>query len=216
MRLLACSVLVLCLSACSGRKVIFTDVGASISLSCYSDGCPTDKNLYLYHELDKKEEVLFSHSKTPNAAPRLMYQDRIQTNNSARNFTISNLTVNDAGIYTCAYTEPGSNIICNIYAVFIKEVPVPCELKTPSNPSPPPTTFGTEQPLVMYIVFICVIVVLAMWIVFLLIIPRVKGWCERRRRRRAQCAPTVYVDNVYETMTKNQGDPIPEAQTLSV
>ncbi|KAK5602550.1 hypothetical protein CRENBAI_008988 [Crenichthys baileyi] len=127
-----------------------------------------------------------------SGTPRLKYEHRIQTHRSTLTFTISNLTVNDTGIYRCVYKKSANIAVkCSVYAVFITE-------KTPCS-SIPPTII---PPLMSYVIFICIISVLAMLIFFLLIIPRVKQWCIRRKARGAQ---TVSCDTVYEIMTKNPG-----------
>ncbi|XP_016535928.1 uncharacterized protein LOC103150119 isoform X2 [Poecilia formosa] len=179
--------------------LISQEPGGSISLTCSSNECPEKIDgyiyLYLYHE---KDEVLFFSFTTPSVAmPRVKYEHRIQTHRPNMTFTISNLTVDDQGVYTCVYKKSDKVfVICSIYGVFITE--------TMSCPTMPPTkcsTFvDTRTALMLFIILICVISVLAMWIFFLLITPRVKLWCIRRRAGGEQKFST---DNVYEIMSRN-------------
>ncbi|XP_008412961.1 uncharacterized protein LOC103467975 isoform X2 [Poecilia reticulata] len=199
MALLAYAVLLVCLSAYSESAVISQEPGGNISLTCSSDECPEKINgynyLYLYREKD--EVLFFPFTSQSVAVPRGKYEHRIQTHRSTMTFTISNLTVNDQGVYTCVYKKSDKVfVICSIYGVFITE--------TKSSPTMPPTkcpTFvDTRTTLMLFIILICVISALAMWIFFLLIIPRVKQWCIRRR---AEGDQKVSTDNVYEIMSRN-------------
>ncbi|XP_047220325.1 uncharacterized protein si:rp71-81e14.2 [Girardinichthys multiradiatus] len=199
MILLACFVLLLCLSAYSEGTVISQEPGGSINLTCSFDGCPSNisryKYLYLYYEFYEQEEVLFLDNNSPSGMPRLKYEHRIQTHRSTLTFTISNLTVNDTGIYRCVRKKSADIAVnCSVYAVFITE-------KTSCSSIPPTIII---PPLMLYVIFICIISVLTMWIFFLLIIPRVKQWCIRRKARDAQ---TVSHDNVYEIMREKPRNP---------
>ncbi|MEQ2210627.1 hypothetical protein XENOCAPTIV_016751, partial [Xenoophorus captivus] len=124
MILLACFVLLLCLSAYSEGTVISQEPGGSINLTCSFDGCPSNisgyKYLYLYYEFHEQEEVLFFDTNSPSGTPRLKYEHRIQTHRSTLTFTISNLTVNDTGMYRCVYKKSANIAVkCSVYAVFI-------------------------------------------------------------------------------------------------
>ncbi|XP_023188934.1 uncharacterized protein LOC111608512 [Xiphophorus maculatus] len=199
MTLLAYTILLVCLSAYSESTVISKEPGGSINLTCSSDECPDKIDgynyLYLYHEKD--EVLFFPFTSQSVAVPREKYKRRIQTHRSTMTFTISNLTVNDEGIYKCVYKKSDKVFVnCGIYGVFITE--------TMSCPTMPPTKCSTciepRTTLMLFIILICVISVLAMWIFFLLIIPRVKQWCIRRRTGGDQ---NVTTDNVYEIMSGN-------------
>ncbi|XP_043971223.1 uncharacterized protein LOC122830156 isoform X3 [Gambusia affinis] len=146
----------------------------------------------------KHQDHLTQHGlRQSEAMPRGKYERRIQTDRSTMTFTISNLTVNDEGIYKCVFKKTDKVFVsCSIYGVFITE--------TKSCPMMPPTKDSTfvvpRTTLMLFIILICVISVLAMWIFFLLITPRVKQWCIRRRAGGDQ---KVSTDNVYEIMSRN-------------
>ncbi|XP_043971222.1 uncharacterized protein LOC122830156 isoform X2 [Gambusia affinis] len=199
MALLSCTILLVCLSAYSESTVISQEPGGSINLTCSPDECPDKIDgynyLYLFHEKD--EVLFFPFTSQSEAMPRGKYERRIQTDRSTMTFTISNLTVNDEGIYKCVFKKTDKVFVsCSIYGVFITE--------TKSCPMMPPTKDSTfvvpRTTLMLFIILICVISVLAMWIFFLLITPRVKQWCIRRRAGGDQ---KVSTDNVYEIMSRN-------------
>ncbi|XP_038125567.1 uncharacterized protein LOC119772927 [Cyprinodon tularosa] len=197
MRLLASSLLLLCLSAYSEGTVISKEPGESIHLTCSSEECPTYSNeyhyLYLYYTIDEEAEVVFSNIKSERFSPRGKYESRTKLDIHNRTITLSNLTASDTGIYKCVYKKSSTEkITCSVYAVFITEK-TPCSTVSPAvEPSP----------VLMYIIFVCIISVLAMWILMLLILPKVQ---QRFIKRRAMHAHQSSADNVYEIMRREEG-----------
>lgn len=106
-------------------SLISQEPGKEINLDCSSDGCPQSTSgydaLYLYHTLNEEEEVLFViTAQSQQIMPRQRYKGRIQKHKASFNFTVSNLTENDSGIYSCVYKKlSGSSVKCSVYAVLI-------------------------------------------------------------------------------------------------
>uniref|UniRef100_A0A3B5B4D7 Ig-like domain-containing protein n=1 Tax=Stegastes partitus TaxID=144197 RepID=A0A3B5B4D7_9TELE len=96
-------------------------LGQNVTLRCSTTPVNKYKGMYLYHKLAEEEEV-FYYQKDNKISPRQRYDGRIQTTGplADHSITISNLTVEDSGLYTCTYTE-GVNKKDghSVYAVFV-------------------------------------------------------------------------------------------------
>ncbi|XP_069553226.1 uncharacterized protein [Brachyistius frenatus] len=200
--LLCCwSVMLICLSAYSESTVMYKESGKNITLRCSSEECPERINdyvgMYLFHEFVEEKEVIFYKDKLME---RTGYKSRIQINryqNHTITITISNLTADDSGVYTCVYTNTMINQVrCNSAIVFIRGV-TPC-----SKPEEVPGTSAEESgpPLVLIVTAACAISSLVSIIFMLLIILRVKQSTRSRGRR---SAPQESNDYVYEVMNMN-------------
>lgn len=157
--------------------------------------------LYLnqYHEEQKEVQYYHSSPGTPdNIAPRDRYKDRIQTNGSLKDhtITISRLTVHDSGFYRCVFMHfPHVRVTCSEHTLFIKGV-APC----PPAEVPPALTCENHLHLVLIIGAACTVCTIATIIFILLIVTRVRRWvCSRRRATRVARVPNN--DYVYEVMT---------------
>lgn len=106
--------------------------GESVTLECSSAGCPRSiekhSGMTLYWEYEERGEVLYYHTSPGSAdkvTPRKGYENRVQTNGSLKNLTvtISSLTVNDTGFYRCVYTKfPSDRVQCNVHKLFVRGV----------------------------------------------------------------------------------------------
>ncbi|XP_044201493.1 sodium channel subunit beta-3-like isoform X2 [Thunnus albacares] len=206
--LLCWSMLLLCLSTNAENIAMCRESGESITLKCSSAGCLNNikefVGMYLYRSVKNRENVIYYHP-NPNSVdkitPGIRYKDRIQTNGSLENhtITISNLTTNDSGVYSCVYIKfPTGEAQCNVYTVAVKVAEV-----TPRHTPDEVADMHCENqqcPLLVSIVATCAISMLVMMISNLLIVPRVKRWICSRMTTRAPQAPNEYV---YEIMTKN-------------
>uniref|UniRef100_A0A8C4GGU8 Immunoglobulin subtype domain-containing protein n=1 Tax=Dicentrarchus labrax TaxID=13489 RepID=A0A8C4GGU8_DICLA len=111
------------------NTAVYKESGESITLECSSAGCPSSiegyTGMYLYHEFKELDEVLYFHSKPGTAdkiTPRPRYKNRTQTEGPLKNhtITISNLTVDDTGLYRCAFIKfPGDKVRCNVYTLIV-------------------------------------------------------------------------------------------------
>ncbi|XP_070684349.1 uncharacterized protein [Pempheris klunzingeri] len=209
------SILLLCLSAKAENTAVYREPGEVVTLVCSSAGCPSSTEgynaMYLYHSFTVREEVFYYYT-TPGSpdkiTPRKRYMNRIQTNGSLKNHTItfSNLTVNDSGIYSCVYKRfANCEVQCNVYSLIVRGA-APCSRSavTPCSQSEKhPCARGDEKslPLVFIIIATTIISILVTTIFILLIIPKVKRWIGGRRRPTS--VPQASNDYVYEVMTKN-------------
>lgn len=84
--------------------------------------------MYLCRQFNEVEEVLYYHS-VPGKADKMTlanrYRERIQKSGSLTNLTvtISNLTAEDSGIYSCVYvntSKPYTQVKCNVHTVVVR------------------------------------------------------------------------------------------------
>ncbi|XP_050926651.1 V-set and immunoglobulin domain-containing protein 1 isoform X3 [Lates calcarifer] len=195
MMLLCWSTLLLCLSANAEHTAVCRVSGENVTLECSFTESPNSNDeligMYLYHNAKTQEEVLYYHSSPgpEKISPRIRYAKRVEKQGSLKNhtITISNLTVEDSGIYRCVYKKNvQSEDIRNVYILAVSE-------KKPD---------GSEEclPLVLIIGVACVVSIMVTMIFIWLIVPKVKQWTSRRRIRNVPQQSNEYV---YEIMTKN-------------
>lgn len=103
--------------------------GENVALECSSAGCPSSIDgyvgMYLYYDFREQEAVLYYHLKDgyEKISPRPRYKNRIQKNGSLKNhtITISNLTLNDSGLYSCVYKKTtNTQLKCNNYTLIVR------------------------------------------------------------------------------------------------
>ncbi|XP_038568611.1 uncharacterized protein LOC119898545 [Micropterus salmoides] len=188
-----------CFSASAENIVLSRESGENVTLKCFSAGCLSINEgygMYLYHDFSSKEEVFYYYSSGSNEkiTPRERYKNRIQTNGSLENHTvtITDLTVDDSGIYSCVYKDV-TTVHCNVYTLCVREV-APCfrSVEMPCIPSSEKTL-----PLGLIIIATFAISTLVNTIFILIIVPRVK---QRTSRRQTTRVPQVTNDNMYEVM----------------
>ncbi|XP_039468956.1 uncharacterized protein LOC116320467 isoform X5 [Oreochromis aureus] len=179
-------------------------VANKVSICCH---CCKDDATVLDHIIDL---LLFSfrehynHQRACNYTngklmARQRYEGRIESNGAPMNhdITISNLTVDDSGVYTCVYKESANKgVNCKVYTVFVRGfAPRPSQ-------EPQITTTVEERFLVMLLIIcICVISILLIIIFILLIMQKVKQ--RSSCRRLSNSSPEESNDCVYEVMMKN-------------
>ncbi|XP_013128451.1 uncharacterized protein LOC106098449 [Oreochromis niloticus] len=196
-------ILLICCYSHSESTIIIREPGESITLKCSSEGCPKNDvyiAMYLYHNFPERKEVYFySNYTNSKLMERPQYKGRIESNGAPMNhdFTISNLTVDDSGVYTCVYKESADKgVNCKVYTVFVRGF-APCPSKEPQI-----TTTVEERFLVMLLIIcICVISTLLIIIFILLIMQKVKQ--RSSCRRLSNSSPEESNDCVYEVMMKN-------------
>ncbi|KAF1395076.1 hypothetical protein PFLUV_G00007790 [Perca fluviatilis] len=207
MKNLCWSTLLLCVFANAENNAVWREAGKNVTLKCSSAGCPRSiegsDGMYLYHSQDQdhkqQKEVLYYHpypGSTDKITPRTGYTGRIETKGSLsnHNITISNLTVNDSGFYSCVYIN-NVHVPCSTYTLFISGV-VPCSTAAAEVSRVPVNE--KSLPLVLIIIAACTVSTLVTVMLILLIVPRVKRWTSRRRRRTS--VSQVSSDYVYEVM----------------
>uniref|UniRef100_A0A3Q4M218 Ig-like domain-containing protein n=1 Tax=Neolamprologus brichardi TaxID=32507 RepID=A0A3Q4M218_NEOBR len=100
--------------------------GESITLKCSPEECPQNSGryvgMYLYHRFTEQNEVYFySNHVNSKVTVRSRYKGRIESNGAPMNhsITMTNLTVDDSGVYTCVYKESvDKSAECKVYTVF--------------------------------------------------------------------------------------------------
>ncbi len=112
------------------NAVLFRDSGESVTLQCSTAECPNRNEnfmgLYLNHIFEKPEKVLYYYQKESNemVTPSEKFKNRIKTNGSLKNntITISNVTIEDAGLYECSYRNVLEDIkvTCKVYTLFVR------------------------------------------------------------------------------------------------
>ncbi|XP_031595959.1 V-set and immunoglobulin domain-containing protein 1-like isoform X3 [Oreochromis aureus] len=201
--MLCLTLLLICYDPHSGSTIIIREPGESITLKCSSEGCPKNDGyiaMYLYHNfIEQKEVYFYSNYTNGKLMARQRYEGRIESNGAPMNhdITISNLTVDDSGVYTCVYKESANKgVNCKVYTVFVRGfAPRPSQ-------EPQITTTVEERFLVMLLIIcICVISILLIIIFILLIMQKVKQ--RSSCRRLSNSSPEESNDCVYEVMMKN-------------
>ncbi|XP_029908325.1 uncharacterized protein LOC115359819 [Myripristis murdjan] len=229
MMLLLWSGLQLCLCVSAGNTAR-VKAGGSVTIECSTAGCSNCAShftgMFLYKDLEQQEEVFYYHPPSSDTdeskvTPTERFQNRVQTLGSFTklSITISNLSVNDTGVYTCVYHQYPDNInaLCKVHLLtvyengqkeFMEESTHFATEESPFHTTPSQAESTNVHPtkammpyLVYTIIFTCVITIVVTMIVILLIIPRVKKYIESRGGGRP--LPQVPNDYVYEEMGRN-------------
>ncbi|XP_026216472.1 uncharacterized protein si:ch211-188c18.1 [Anabas testudineus] len=197
MLLLCWFIPLLCLHVNAEDIALCRELGEDVSLECSSAGCPGSIDgfvgMYLYHFLREKEEVLYYHQdpEPEQITPRQRYQNRIQKEGSLKNhtITISNLTLDDSGVYSCVYKNRlNLDMKCNIYILVVR---VPSIIPDEKFPYP-----------VLFMIGAFVAGMLVAMILIKMVVPGVKH-CARSRRKMRHAPLPAPNDCVYEVMNKN-------------
>ncbi|KAK9540021.1 hypothetical protein VZT92_002497 [Zoarces viviparus] len=208
MKLLRWFSLLLCVCVNAENNAVWRESGENVTLRCSSAGCPSSvegyEGIYLYHNSTKCRQVLYYNfigGATDRITPTRSFKDRIQTEGSLKNFnvTISKLTVNDSGFYSCVFIKfQGRDVQCSVYTLFVRGA-AQC-----SNSTEAPCALSDEKspPLVLIIIAACTIGTLVTIIFLLLVVPRVRRRSSSRRSTTG-VPPQAPNDNVYEVMVKN-------------
>ncbi|XP_068583250.1 T-cell antigen CD7-like [Cebidichthys violaceus] len=211
MKLLHWFSLLLCVCVNAESNAMWRESGENVTLRCSSAGCSSSiegyEGMYLYQNHTEQIEVFYCNTMA-GVTEASGFKDRIQTAGSLKNLivTISNLTVNDSGFYSCVFIKFQSPAVqCSVYPLFVKGV-AECSRSTEA-----PCALADEKspPLVLIIVAACTIGMLVTIIFILLIVPRVRRRTSSRRST-AGVPQQVSNDNVYEDMTKNGLHPLRE------
>uniref|UniRef100_A0A4W6FS85 Ig-like domain-containing protein n=1 Tax=Lates calcarifer TaxID=8187 RepID=A0A4W6FS85_LATCA len=187
------------------HTAVYQVSGESVTLECSFTESPNSNDeligMYLYHDAKTQEQVLYYHSSPgpEKISPRIRYSKRVEKRGSLKKhtITISNLTVEDSGIYRCVYKKNvQSEDIRNVYILVVSEVAPYSVSKKESEPD------GSEEclPLMLIIGVTSAVSIMVTMIFTWLIVPKVKQWTSRRRIRNVPQQSNEYV---YEIMTKN-------------
>ncbi|XP_054461183.1 uncharacterized protein LOC129096431 [Anoplopoma fimbria] len=208
-------------------NAVWRESGQNVILRCSFAGCSSSIKgydaMYLYQDHKERRQVLYYHSNpggTDKITPGLSFKGRVRTEGTLKDHTvtISGLTVDDAGVYSCVFLKyPDGEVTCSVYTLFVGCTIVQNSTVQASRVEPCSASTGAPYgladehipPMVLIIIAACTLSTLATIIFILLIVPRVKRWtCSRIRT--ADVLQQVFNDNVYEVMTKNGLLPLQE------
>ncbi|XP_031595988.1 sodium channel subunit beta-3-like [Oreochromis aureus] len=216
------AILLICYYCYSEGTIIITEPGESITLKCSSEECPQNNGrypgMYLYHRFTEQNEVYFySNHVNSKITVRSRFKGRIESNGAPMNhsITMTNLTVNDSGVYTCVYKESvDKSVECKVYTVFVRAVQVVENCSCETTPMIHPTTYPgqDDQHILVFIISICVLGMLLIVVFILLIIQRVKQKRSSKIRPRRSMQES---SDVYEVMTKSDLSPVSEHSSES-
>uniref|UniRef100_A0A3Q0RAJ2 Ig-like domain-containing protein n=1 Tax=Amphilophus citrinellus TaxID=61819 RepID=A0A3Q0RAJ2_AMPCI len=108
--------------------IIVKEPGENITLKCSSEGCLQSNvryaGMYLYHEFTERNEVYYcSNHINSKITVRSKYKGRIWTNGTpmSHDITITSLTLDDSGVYTCDYKESFDTSVNNSQYCQVKQ-----------------------------------------------------------------------------------------------
>ncbi|XP_078810089.1 uncharacterized protein LOC111946255 isoform X3 [Oryzias latipes] len=184
-----------------GKNIYSRNEGENVTLTCSSSTNTGYIGLYLYHSLNETKEVLFLNSQSPEPSVRANYKGKVVWNGSftTLNITLTNLTANSEGIYTCEYKSHSHEPrMSQIYGLHIKGLTEQrCNMIESTKACP-----SDSRILMKAIILICIFF---MVIVFILVFPKIKQRMNRENttEQNATKGPRPFTEFVYEDMRKN-------------
>ncbi|XP_055763081.1 uncharacterized protein LOC129839577 [Salvelinus fontinalis] len=207
-------------STTAAEAILWVKTGEKFTMKC-STTLKDQDGIYLYVGLDRDMQVLYYHQRDSKLSPREGYWDRVKTEGPVDQLTItiSNLTIEDTGVYWCIYTKFNETTYENdinqgrgstLVVVNDDVLQLPCPTATavtltpfhPANEKPCP--YGVVNVIIISILTILLCVIFLIWAA-----PRVK-----RCHNQGGSTPQVIPESVYEDMARNHTCP-PDTQVES-
>ncbi|KAM9491520.1 uncharacterized protein ACWYII_003689 isoform 2-T2 [Salvelinus alpinus] len=182
----------------AAEAILWVKTEEKFTMKC-STPLKDQEGMYLYVGLDRDMEVLYYHQNSSKLTPRKRYWDRVKTEGPVDQLTItiSNLTIEDTGVYWCVYTKFNEAM----YENDINQGRGSTLVVVNDNEKPCPS--GVVNIIIISILTILLCVIFLIWVV-----SRVK-----RCFNQGGYTPQVFPDSVYEDMAKNQMYP-PDTQQV--
>ncbi|XP_029584654.1 uncharacterized protein LOC115171724 isoform X1 [Salmo trutta] len=217
-----CCAIFLCLLCCTlaekGSKglLVRKQEGDTMTIHC-STALPDQENLSVYMRLTKEIEVLYFHQGNQKFTLHKRFELRLTPNGKLNkmDITITNLTIEDSGVYWCVYsvyktpkivkTEGEVAVLLVVNDLYVRSCstgytcPVPSDLQMLKDEECDQNDASSGLGMPRYLVLVSAVtagsvLLLSLLILFIWVIPRLKAW-------RATIRPTpVRTNDVYEDM----------------
>ncbi|XP_029480231.2 uncharacterized protein LOC115103539 isoform X1 [Oncorhynchus nerka] len=206
----------------AAEAIVWVKTGEKFTMKC-STTLKDQDGMYLYVGLDRDREVLYYHQRDSKLTPRKGYWNRVKTEGPVDQLTItiSNLTIEDTGVYCCVYTtfneatyenDINQGNVSTLVVVNDDVLQLPCPTATavtltpfhPANEKPCPSGVVNIITITSLLTILMCAVIFLIWLP-----PQVK-----RCRKQGGSTPQVIPESVYEAMARNHTCP-PDTQVES-
>ncbi|XP_029480232.2 uncharacterized protein LOC115103539 isoform X2 [Oncorhynchus nerka] len=196
----------------AAEAIVWVKTGEKFTMKC-STTLKDQDGMYLYVGLDRDREVLYYHQRDSKLTPRKGYWNRVKTEGPVDQLTItiSNLTIEDTGVYCCVYTTFNEATYENDInqgnvstLVVVNATAVTLTPFHPANEKPCPSGVVNIITITSLLTILMCAVIFLIWLP-----PQVK-----RCRKQGGSTPQVIPESVYEAMARNHTCP-PDTQVES-